>query len=81
MYNFNDEVMKPKLSGRPRVCVCCGGRITCRSENPNICMSCLAIVCAEEVHPPLPNAAANLNWTKSKPVPAAKLLRGTVRRI
>jgi len=33
-----DETMKSKSLSGPRICVCCGERMTRRSENPNICL-------------------------------------------
>jgi hypothetical protein len=81
VYLSGDETMKSKSLSGPRICVCCGERITRRSENPNICVSCFAFAgVTEEVQQPLPKSAANLNWTKSKPPPAAKIRRCTTRR-
>jgi len=76
-----DETMKSKSLSWPRICVCCGERMTRRSENPNICLSCFAFAgTTEEVQQPLPKSAANLNCTKSKPPTAAKIRRCTTRR-
>jgi hypothetical protein len=81
MYFLGDETMKARSLNGPRICVCCGEPITRRSENPNICVSCFAFAgSTEEASQPLPKAAANLNWTKSKPTPAVKISRGMRRR-
>jgi len=81
VYLSGDETMKSKSLSWPRICVCCGERITRRSENPNICISCFTFAGAtEEIQKPVPKSAANLNWTKSKPPPAAKIRRCTTRR-
>jgi hypothetical protein len=72
--------MKSKALFGPRICVCCGERIARRSENPNLCTPCFAFAGAmEEIQPPLPKSAANLNWTKSKPPHTARIRSKSTR--
>jgi hypothetical protein len=73
--------MKARYLTGPRICVCCGEPIVRQSENPNVCIACFAFGgSAEEPQPPLPKSAANLNWTKAKQKPGAKIGRSTGRR-
>ena len=75
MYDLSDEMMKPKLISRPRICVCCGERIARRSVNPNVCLPCYAFAGHVQDNPStiMPIVDSSLMKTKLSGRPRWKL--------